>query len=70
MKPWHRWSVQWQGRLQGENGQLPLFRTKRECLAFIRERYGYIRRRPDLRRPPHNWRMPKPVRVTIAALED
>lgn len=42
-----------------------LFRTKREATAWIREGYGYIRHRSDLRAEPHGWRIPKPVRVTI-----
>ena len=69
MQPWRRWSVNFMGRLQGENGDLPLFKTKAECQRYIRERYGFLRSRPDLRRPPHNWRMPKPIRVTIAPEE-
>jgi hypothetical protein len=46
-----------------------VFRTRKETRAFIRERWGYIAKRPDLRKPPHCWRMPKPVRVTVAVKE-
>jgi len=46
-----------------------LFSTKRECQAFIKDKYGYIATRKDLRSPPHNWRMPKPVKVIISELE-
>lgn len=42
-----------------------LFHTRRECRAFIEEKYGYIRTREDLRRPPFNWRMPRAVKVTV-----
>ena len=41
-----------------------LFNTRREARAWIRVRYGYLRKRPDLRRQPYCWRMPVPVRVT------
>ena len=41
------------------------FRTKRAAQAFIRDRYGYIAKRPDLRCEPHGWKMPVPVRVKI-----
>lgn len=46
-----------------------LFRTRREARAFIKERYGYIRKRPDLRAEPFGWKMPIPVRVTVEARE-
>lgn len=62
---WRRWAVKWNGTLQGEGGNLPLFRTREECREFIKERYGYIKNRDDLRRPPHNWRMPVAVRVEV-----
>ena len=42
-----------------------LFLTRKGCRWWIEERYGYIRTRPDLRRPPHNWRVPRAVRVTV-----
>jgi hypothetical protein len=41
------------------------FPTRREARAFIKERWGYIASRPDLRKAPHGWRMPIPVRVLI-----
>lgn len=42
-----------------------LFRTRREARAYIKMRYGYIATRPDLRSPPHCWRMPRAVRVSV-----
>jgi hypothetical protein len=63
---WRRWSINWKDRLQGENGILPLFKTREECRDYIRKHYGYIRTRKDLRDPPHNWKMPTPIRVIIA----
>ena len=42
-----------------------VFATKREAQAAIREHYGYIAKRKDLRKAPHNWRVPKPVKVDV-----
>jgi hypothetical protein len=47
-------------------GAFRLFRTRRECRAYIEERYGDIRWREDLRTEPHGWRMPQAVRVTVS----
>jgi len=47
-----------------------LFRTREQARDWIRRHYGYLRGRPDLRREPHGWRMPKPVKVTIAVAEE
>jgi hypothetical protein len=41
------------------------FTSRAQARAFINERWGYIAHRPDLRRAPHGWRMPIPVRVRI-----
>lgn len=69
-----RWAIQWRSdsRLDGKvshimwDGVYPyLFRTRREARALIQEKWGYIKRRPDLRREPHGWKMPRPVRVTV-----
>lgn len=46
-----------------------LFRTRRAALAAIKEHYGYIAKRPDLRREPHGWRVPVPVRVRVEIFE-
>lgn len=42
-----------------------LFDTRAATRDFIKEKYGYIRTRPDLRAEPHGWMMPAPVRVKI-----
>lgn len=42
-----------------------VFTTRRECREFIDKEYGYIRERPDLRREPHCWRVPRAVKVEI-----
>jgi hypothetical protein len=47
-----------------------LFRTRREARDFIRERFAYIAERPDLQCEPHGWRMPIPVKVTVAVQEE
>lgn len=47
-----------------------LFRTRKACQAWIRHNYGYIAKRPDLRREPHGWRMPQPVRVEVRKLKE
>jgi hypothetical protein len=65
-----RWAALWRS-IHGEhflfeNYQPALFRTRRAAQAYIEERYGYIRARPDLRSNPHGWRMPKAVRVTVS----
>lgn len=74
------WAIKWRGHFVGRMGGGPvpefvagnrflLFETRREARDYVRDRYGYIRNRPDLRRPPHNWRMPAPVKVAIEIKE-
>lgn len=46
-----------------------LFVTRARARRYIRENYGYIRKRPDLREEPHGWRMPRPVRVRVEIVE-
>ena len=46
-----------------------LFRTRREALQYARESYGYVKTRKDLRGPPHNWRLPRAVRVIVTIEE-
>ncbi len=48
--------------------QTQLFKTRAEARAFI-QKYAYIRKRPDLRKQPHGWRMPQPVKVTVTVRE-
>jgi len=76
-----RWAVLWRqkGSIDGDieriqwgyggDRQAPyLFRTKKDCAVFIKERYGYIAKRKDLREYPHGWRMPKPIKVRVALI--
>ena len=69
------WAAEWHSvnNLDGEkrhfiyNGLCSpaLFRTRRECRVFIKDKYGYIASRPDLRAEPHGWRMPQAMKVKI-----
>ncbi len=68
------WAAQWhsKNKLDGEvkhicyENCLPaLFRTRKECRAWIKETYGYIAGRPDLQDEPHGWRMPQAIKVII-----
>lgn len=47
-----------------------LFRTRSTARAWIEEHYGYIARRPDLRKEPHGWRTPQAVRVIVTISEE
>ena len=65
-----RWGCAWRTKfgiehLLYENLLPMLFVKKREAEAYIEQKYGYMRTRPDLRAAPHHWRMPIPVRVTV-----
>ncbi len=37
--------------------------TRDAAREHIRKHYGYIRARPDLRKEPHGWKMPVPVKA-------
>lgn len=53
----------------GDQTPLVTFATRQAARAFIRDRYGYIATRPDLRAEPHGWRLPIPVRIKITVAE-
>ncbi len=68
------WAAEWHSKnnLDGEKRHIlyesllpALFRTRRECRTYIKDRYGYIAERPDLRSEPHGWRIPQAVKVEI-----
>jgi len=80
MSDWpYRWAIQWRSdnKLDGYTERFLwdwkdpdrvspiLFRTRREARAFINERYGYIRERPDLKSEPHGWKCPRPIKVRV-----
>ena len=71
-----RWTILWRenNRLDGRREFFMwdpgtagpyLFRTRREAREEIKKRWGYIARRPDLRKEPHGWKMPVPMKVTV-----
>ena len=45
-----------------------VFYRKIDAAKYIEREYGYIRDWKNLRREPHGWRMPLPVRVRIEAV--
>ena len=69
------WAAMWRSKtategkvrflMYGEERLPVLFRTRREAREWIKEEYGYIATRRDLRDEPHGWRMPVPVRVRV-----
>lgn len=65
-----RWALLWrstggQHLLRGGDCNVMLFRTRQQARDHRDEKYGYIRDRPDLRRAPHGWKLPKVLRVTV-----
>jgi hypothetical protein len=69
-----RWAALWRSsnaldgpseHLLFENCMPALFHTRAEARAWIKERYGYIASRSDLRAEPHGWKVPMPVRVQV-----
>ena len=46
-----------------------LFETRREARDFIKEKFGYMATRADLRRHPHGDLMPLPVKVKLSIAE-
>ena len=69
MKPPIRWALKWDSVIVWHQTKPLLFKTRLEARQYADEHYGYIRERPDLRSPPHNWRMPRPVRVEVVLRE-
>lgn len=72
-----RWGVLWRSnsKLDGkrehlmcENRMPMLFITRKEAREWIERKYGYIKRREDLRSEPHGWKMPIPVRVAFSVV--
>ena len=71
------WAAEWysNSKKEGEkrhliyyDGIVLLFKSKKKCQDYIKERWGYIATRKDLRSEPHGWRMPQPVRVTVQVI--
>ncbi len=49
--------------LLGAGDGIQMFHTRREARAWANEKFGYMRKRPDLKAEPHGWKSAKPVRV-------
>lgn len=64
-----RWGVKWHVGIMWENCFPLLFLTRQKAREYIEARYGYIKTREDLRRPPYNWRLPQAVKVKVAIEE-
>lgn len=70
------WSVKWRShnRLDGTTehfmgGHAAVFCSREAARIYIRDKYGYIKTRPDLQLEPHGWKMPIPVKVKIVMSE-
>jgi hypothetical protein len=67
------WGAKWHDRnsehLLNENCIPVIFRTRAESRVWIKDNYGYIRTREDLRTAPHWWRVPIAVRVQIKEIK-
>ena len=68
------WGMKWrsENNLDGKMEHLMykncfplLFRTRREARFFIADKWGFLKNRPDLKKEPHGWKMPIPVKVEI-----
>ena len=46
-----------------------LFKTRAAAMEYREEKYGYIRRRADLRREPFGWQMPSIVKVAVLEIK-
>ena len=72
-RPVLRWALWWRSssteHFLWENLQPLLFTTRRAAREYVHDRYGYILTSKDLRSPPHNWRLPWPVRVEVVLKE-
>lgn len=72
-----RWMVKWRSTDDSIDGAHVFlrggvdmtFKTRRACVEWIKAHYGYLSKRSDLSGPPHGWRMPVPVRVSIIIRE-
>jgi hypothetical protein len=75
-----RWAAKWvsNNQLDGRhehlirdmyNCNVLLFHTRAAARAFIKEKYGYIATREDLKQEPHGWQVPKAVKIEILFTE-
>jgi len=52
--------------IQYQGYNTAVFRTRDDARKFLQEHYGFIKNRPDLRKEPHGWKMPKIVKVDVS----
>lgn len=60
-----RWGIKWHVGIMWKDCMPLLFLTRKEAREYIHDEYGYIKHRKDLRSPPHNWRLPRAIRVNV-----
>lgn len=46
-----------------------VFPTRQKARDFCKKHFGYIKERKDLQEAPHNWKMPKVVKVMVTVQE-
>lgn len=46
-----------------------VFPTRQKARDFVKKHFAYIKNRPDLQTEPHNWKMPKVVKVLVTVQE-
>lgn len=46
-----------------------VFSSRKKAREFVKRHFGYIKDRPDLKGPPHNWKTPKVVKVMVTVQE-
>lgn len=76
--PLNKWGLEWysKNKLDGVTRHLiyedclpVLFHSRQEARSFCNENYGYIKTRKDLRKEPHGWRLPRPVKIVYVKYE-
>jgi len=72
------WGIQWHSKnkrsgeqryLLWQGGRPLIFETRTKAREHVREVYGYLKHRKDLRSEPHGWHIPKVLRVTVSVEE-
>ena len=69
-----RWALKWCSKNNADyiiyDNCLPkFFLTRKEARKYANKKYGYIKTRIDLRQEPHNWRIPRAIKVKITIQE-
>jgi len=74
-----KWALLWSDRsfsrkivgkhFEFENCLPKFFNRRKEARDYVKEKYGYMKERKDLRTYPHFWRMPNIVKVHITIEE-